>query len=218
MTASNPSRKPSLRAEQAAATRQRIAGSARLLFARQGYGATTLVQIAAEAGVAVQTVYAVYGSKAAILRGLAESVVRLPEAGELFAATMESTDPGRRLDLFAASIRRRWEWGYDVVRVSQDAATTDAAIRGDVEAVLETRRAGIGRLASSLEGALRPSVSVARAHALLDALSLPDVYAELIEIHGWSPDEFEAWLGETLRAQLLDQTEADRTTRTGQGA
>ena len=68
----------SLRAERATITRNRIARAARILFTDRGYGATTLVAIAAEAGVAVQTVYAVYGSKANILRTLLQALVSDP--------------------------------------------------------------------------------------------------------------------------------------------
>src|SRR5580704_1216270 len=56
------------RAQQARATRQRITGQALELFLRQGYAATTLDQIAASAGVAVQTVYFHFGNKATVLK------------------------------------------------------------------------------------------------------------------------------------------------------
>ena len=82
--------RPSLRAEQAAVTRRRIADAARLLFVRDGYGATTLQAIADEAGVAVQTVYAVYRSKPGILRELRDSIVFLPDAEERYREAMAS--------------------------------------------------------------------------------------------------------------------------------
>ncbi len=59
-----PARHPTLREERAQVTRRRIADAARRLFFRDGYAATTIARIATEADVAVQTVYAVYGSKA----------------------------------------------------------------------------------------------------------------------------------------------------------
>jgi AcrR family transcriptional regulator len=55
------------RQEQAAATRDRIADAARRLFASTGYGTTTMDAIAAEAGVAVRTVYSAFGAKREIL-------------------------------------------------------------------------------------------------------------------------------------------------------
>lgn len=49
-------------------TRRRIVAAATRLFAEQGYLDTTMAAIAAEAGVAVQTLYLRYGSKGAILK------------------------------------------------------------------------------------------------------------------------------------------------------
>src|SRR5262245_11953732 len=60
--------KTTKRAEQARATRRRIIGRARQLFLEQGYAATTVDQIAAAAGVAVQTVYFHFGSKRTVLK------------------------------------------------------------------------------------------------------------------------------------------------------
>lgn len=35
------------------------------------------------------------------------------------------------------------------------------------------------------------------------ALCRAEVYRELVGESGWSPDEYEAWLGEALKSQLL---------------
>jgi hypothetical protein len=46
---------------------------------------------------------------------------------------------------------------------------------------------------------------VDRAAAILRALCRAEVYRELVDESGWTPDEYEAWLGETLKGQLLSQ-------------
>jgi AcrR family transcriptional regulator len=58
----------SRRQEQAQETRRRIISAARGLFVTQGYRKATITQIAEEAGVAVETVYAAFGNKATLLR------------------------------------------------------------------------------------------------------------------------------------------------------
>ncbi|MEO8572216.1 MAG: TetR/AcrR family transcriptional regulator [Chloroflexota bacterium] len=198
-----PGQQPTLRAERAAVTHRRIAETARAMFSRQGYGATTLTAIAAEAGVAVQTVYAVFGSKAGILHALIGEVLHQPEADTLYEDAMQASGARQKLELFARSIRRRWEYGHDVVAISGDAASTDPAVRTEVERVLGIRRAGIGRFAATLAPAFAPGVDVDRANAILDALTLPAVYAEFIDVHGWTPDEYKIWLATSLRRQLL---------------
>lgn len=195
--------KLTLRAERAQVTRGRITTAARHLFARDGYGATTLRVVAAEAGVAVQTVYAVYGSKVGILRALRESAVAQPEAEAAFRDAMGEPSAARKLDLFARSIRLRWELAGDIVAIHRDASTSDPLVRPEVEAVLGVRRNGITALARSLEALVQPPMDAARAAAILDALTLPEVYAELVEVRGWTADEFEAWLAATFRSQLL---------------
>lgn len=198
-----PSQRPTLRAERAAVTRRRIAEAARAMFSRQGYGASTLTAIAAEASVAVQTVYAVYGSKAGILHALREEVLYQPEAGALFAAALQEQDSQLQVELFARSIRWRWEFGHDVVAILDDAASTDPTLRIEVDQALTIRRSGLARLAVLLGPGLAAGVDVDRATAILDALTLPAVYAEFIDVNGWTPDEYETWLATSLRQQLV---------------
>jgi len=199
-----PARRLTLRDERAQVTRRRIADAARRLFLRDGYAATTLAGIATEAGVAVQTVYAVYDSKAGILGALRESAMFQPEAEALYGEAMAETSPRRRLALFARSIRRRWELSGDIVSIHRDAGTADAEIRAGVAATLERRRGGLATLAATLDAALRPGVDVEKAAAVLDALTLPEVYAELVGVHRWTSDAYEAWLVAALVQELLD--------------
>lgn len=199
-------RGPTLREERAGLTRSRVAQAARRLFASRGYGATTLAAVAEEAGVAVQTVYAVYGSKAAILRTLREDVLNEPHAGAAFGQALAERDAGRRLVLFARSIRLRWEYGHDVVSINDVAGATDPKIRKDVEELLRVRRRGLARIARSIRAELAGGLSVVQAAALLDALTLPSLYAQLVAVHRWTPDRFEAWLAATLLRQLLGRS------------
>jgi AcrR family transcriptional regulator len=200
----------SLRADRAQVTRRRIAEAARLLFATRGYGATTLEAVASEAGVAVQTVYAVHRSKAGILRALLEAVMRQPEAEALYEQAMGEPRASRKVVLFARSMRNRWERGSDVVAIHEEAGRTEPAVRKDVERVLAVRRAGLKRLAGSLSSALKADVDKDRATAILDALTLPGLYRQLVELHGWTAEDYESWLAATLAQQLLGQRGARR--------
>ena len=195
--------RPTLRDERAAVTRRRIAEAARRLFRRDGYAATTLRAVAAEAGVAVQTVYAVYGSKAGILGALREGVVAQPEAGASFEAAMAEPSAARRLALFARSIRLRWELAGDIVAINEDAAMADAAIRAGVDEAVAARRRGIARFTRAMEDDLQPGIDVERSIALIHALTLYDLYAELVGVHGWTPDAYESWLAAALVREVL---------------
>ena len=197
----------SLRAEQAAVTTRRILDAARRRFGDAGYAATTLREIASEAGVAVQTIYAVFGSKASILRALRESVVTDPAASEAYAAALAATDLDEALGSFARSIRLRWEAGHDIVMINMKAAAADPGIRAEVAAADATRSGGIARLSQRL-GELDRGLDPRRVEALLDALTLTMVYEQLVANHGWSADDYESWLAGALRRDVRDSTQA----------
>src|SRR5260370_40265137 len=66
------------RQEQAAGTRRNILASAAKVFADRGYGRTTMESIAAAAAVGVATVYANFGTKAAIVAALIDQLAGDP--------------------------------------------------------------------------------------------------------------------------------------------
>ncbi len=191
-----------LRAERAQATRRRIAAAARRLFARDGYAATTLRDVATEAGVAVQTVYAVYGSKAGIMRALRDLATDQPEAGAAFAQAMQQQTAGESLALFARSIRLRWELAGDIVTILGDAATADAAIHEEVEVALRTRRAGVAKFVTAIHDRFGLAIDPERGTAITLALTMPELHAELVGVSGWTEDAYEAWLAVALRREL----------------
>jgi len=192
-------RRPTLREEQATVTRTRILDAARSLFFRDGYAATTLKAIAAEAGVAVQTVYAVFGSKPNILTELRWMVVELPEADAARIEAMHAPTLEARLSRFAHSIRQRWELAGDIVQVNQDAARTDPSLRSEIQPAEDRRQAGIAAFVRALAADLDLPIHIERATATVDALTMYQLYAQLVHVHAWSPDDYEAW----LKAQLI---------------
>jgi AcrR family transcriptional regulator len=199
----SPAPRPTLREERAAVTRRRILDAARLRFFEEGYAATTLKAIAAEAGVAVQTVYAVFGSKAAILDELRALVVNLPEADAEFRAAMAEPTPERRLARFAHSIRNRWELGGDIVRVHQDAVRVDPSLRPGIAAADARRHGGIAAFVRGIEADLGAAIDVERSIGVVNVLTLYAGYEELVSVQGWTPDAYEAWLRESLVAGVL---------------
>ena len=95
------------RQEQAAATRRSILDAAQQLFERQGYAATTMEAIAAEADVALKTVYIAFATKSGLLRALWDLLLKGDEdeaavdQREWFREVIEEPDPERQLRLNA---------------------------------------------------------------------------------------------------------------------
>ena len=194
------------RQRQALATRRLIVEAARELFLRRGYAATTIEAIAGKAGVAVSTVYAIFKNKRAILKEIRMAWHEQTRAREINARAAGEPDPARRLEMVANSNRRQWELGAGLVAIYQGAAAADREAAAELEEALRGRRSVLDRIVEGMEDmeeALRPDLDATRAAAILRALCRPEVYQELVGESGWSPEEYESWLGETLKRELL---------------
>jgi AcrR family transcriptional regulator len=191
------------RQRQALATRRLIAEAARELFLKRGYAATTMDAIAGEAGVAVSTVYAIFKNKRAILREIRMAWHERTRAREINEQAAQESDPTRRLEMVAHANRRQWEFGGTLVVIYQGAAAADREAAAELEEALRGRRAALDRVVWGMEEALHPGLGVETAAAILRALCRAEVYQELVDGSGWSPDAYEAWLAESLKSQLL---------------
>jgi len=195
-----------LRQKQALETRRSIAEAARSLFLSNGYGATSIEAIAARAGVAASTIYAVFRTKRAILREIRapwHEASRIREVA--YASPLLDMDPAERLRRLAHATRRQWETGSEVVTIYRSAAAIDTEAAAELDAALRGRRAALEAFAEGLRSSLRPGLSVERAAALLRSLCLAEVYEELVGSSGWSPDEYEEWLAGALARELLPE-------------
>jgi AcrR family transcriptional regulator len=170
-----------------------IAGSFRL-FATAGYGATSMEAIAAEAGVAVRTVYSAFGAKREILSFICEQW--LERARERAGEVLAEPDPARRLRGAAGWLRALYEAGFDVVMIFEAATDESAETRVLLRSKLAGRNQAMDAMIASLEGHLRAPVR--EVQAVYRALAAPGVYLELVEKSGWTPGEFERWVGDAL--------------------
>ena len=135
------------RASQARETRRSILQAAQELFVANGYAATTIQAIADRAGVAVQTLYAVFGTKRELLRQLIESTITdgtdpvpMAERAESRAVAAEPDDR-RRAEMDAAVGRAIIERVAPVVRVAEEAAASDPELAAMMEQVKAIRAA-----------------------------------------------------------------------------
>jgi AcrR family transcriptional regulator len=197
------SERVSHRRRQALETRRLIAHAARALFTENGYAATSVEAVAAEAGVSPRTVYAIFGTKKAILGAICEGW--LMEAGvmEAVATGLAEPDLGRRLALVAHSSRRQWESDRGVRLMLDGAAASDADVARMLAGWKEDRAGSFHQLVVGLEAQLRHGIESNRAGALIRALSGGEIYSELVHGERWTPAAYEAWLAGLLTDILL---------------
>lgn len=191
----------SYRQEQADATRVRIADAALGLFARDGYGATSIDGIAREAGVGTRTVYAAFGAKREILSVICERWLERARARERARDVLETADPVDRLRQSAAWLVALYSADFDVVRVLDAALDEDEETRALLTSKLRSRNRVMDQLIASVEPQL--VVPLADAQSIFRAYAATGVYGALVIDAGWSPSRFETWLADTLVAQLL---------------
>ncbi len=192
-----------LRQRQALETRHLIVEAARVLFFESGYATTSIEAIAARAGVAASTIYAVFKTKRAILREMRGPWHEASRIKEAVYSSPVDADPNERLRSLAHATRRQWEMGSQVVAIYRSAAAADREAAAELAEALKGRRAGLEAFAASLRSALRPGLSPERAAAIVRSLCLAEVYEELVGASGWANDEYEEWLADVLARQLL---------------
>jgi AcrR family transcriptional regulator len=199
------------RREQAEATRRDILAAAQRLFEAHGYAATTMAAIAAEAGVALKTVYVAFETKSGLLRALWHLLLRgdrddLP-VGEQpwFQEVMDEPDPERQLRMTARNSREVKQRAGALMEILRGAAPTDPDIATLWDRIQTDFHANQRAIVESLheKGALRPDLDVGSAADILWTLNHPNVWQLLVGERGWTPDRFEDWLADALCSQLL---------------
>jgi AcrR family transcriptional regulator len=203
-------RRTGLRREQVALTEQRVVEAATALFVDRGYVATSLLDVAAAAGVSPRTVYVRFHSKARLLERCIETSI----AGDVRTAglldgeearlSLESPTLHERIDAIVATTRAIMERSASLLAVGAQAAAVEPEIaameRVAMQRTLGDLRAIAERLAT--DGLLPPGVTAAVVTDLLWVLAGPRTMVSLTTDRGWTPARYATWLDATLRAFL----------------
>ena len=202
------------RAEQVAQTRRDIIATAGVLFRDHGYAGVSMPAIATDAGVAVETIYRAFGSKAGLFSAVVDAAVaggasraEVPVVERpAIRAIVEEPDPRRQVELYAATqpgIHRR---AGPLLRVLRDAAPTDPEL-GVALAVDRGQSAlGSGRVRRDARRPRRAASRTVRRGGRdgLWALTSLAVFDMLVGASGWTVERYERWLADRLIDVLLD--------------
>jgi AcrR family transcriptional regulator len=194
-----------------------IIAAASRLFVEQGYAATSIEEIAAAAGVSRATVFTSVGGKPTLLKSALDVAivgddepVALPQRSRSIAIRAEP-DARKYLAFYAelvTEIGGRLAGIYEAVR---GAAGADPDARGLWESHLAQRRQGAANVVGDVlrKGRLRAGVDRQAAADIIWLLNDPGLYHLLVRRRGWTPDHYQAWLGETMIRQLLPDENRD---------
>jgi AcrR family transcriptional regulator len=181
---------------QAEQTRAAVIAAASRIFAQRGWVATNMRDVAAEAGVSVETLYAAFESKAGLLKVVLDVAVVGDDEPVPFAARAEAAAMGVGLTLQA----RARIAAQVVTAINARIYRLDQALRqgAAVEAILAERlTAGeASRRVAVADGATlvaRRAVTEVEVDEIA-ALTSPAVYDMLVGSSGWSNAAYETWL------------------------
>jgi AcrR family transcriptional regulator len=182
--------------------------AARSLFIEQGYAATTMAEVAAAAGVAVQTLYYSFRTKGQLLIALVQYLA----SGDIEAAPM--SEPAWMRDALAAGsgvhvLELMIEHGTDIYHnVAEIASAVDEAL-GDPhvgqfwEGIARQRRAGMAALMGRVAALGELALPLERATDIAFVLASHETYRGLVISARWSERDYRSWILALLKDQLL---------------
>lgn len=198
------------RKDRALATRRRMTEAAYREFSRRGYARTTVDAVAALAGVAVQTVYFTFHTKAELLQAAYEHAVMGPEPvpphlSRWWRAAESAPDVSTALGYLVAGN----------IEVFERAAPLVWAVHGDEDArpTYEfnegLRRDGTEAMLSILAAKhdLRPGLTDRQGRDIMLTILGPLTYAMLTQELGWTSADYGSWARQALGREIFGVAE-----------
>ena len=197
---------------QANETRRHILEAARKLFMDRGYAGATAEAIAAEAGVAAQTIYSIFKNKKRMLVSLmnvspttgVEDHTPMSERPSVQAVSQER-DQRRQLEMFAQVVAANLDQFAVVSEIMADAAKTDPDLHRILQKLnkqrLEHMTLAVEQVAAN--GPFREKINEGYARDIVWALTSPEVFLLLTQERGWPKEKYAQWLADMLIRVLL---------------
>ncbi len=198
------------RAARARETRQRVVDAALRLFAAHGFAPTTMSAIAREAGVAVQTLYLAFGSKANILAAALDVAIvgddePVPLIERPWVQAMRAEPDGRRAVALmcreVTQLFRRVAPLHVAIRAATGDADVASLLERDQRSRFATQRAFVTILAA--KPGFNQALGEERAADLVYGLLSEAVYLLFCADRGWTVEAWTDWVAATLGGQLF---------------
>ena len=200
------------REEQARQTRSRICAAAAARFLDLGYAGATMRGIAEEAGVAVPTVEAAFGTKAGLLKAVIDAATAgddapVPMLERAWAARVRAaSDASGVAAEFAGTLTEAAQRTAGLVLAALDAARLDPDIAEVAAQLVRQREVMAAWLVGQLtaRSPLRSGTGRDEAIDTVWLLMDPAVFTRLTVQRKWTAMQFRAWFTDTVTRLLLD--------------
>jgi AcrR family transcriptional regulator len=170
--------------------------------------------VAAEAGVATETVYAHFPSKRALFQAVIDLAVVGDDQPIALAERAEFAKIGRGTREARIAAAAKLLTGVHMrtaafAKVIREAAHSDQEIAGILESTRERQRRDV---TAAIELIVGREVGETDRDGVW-ALTSPEVYLLLVEVSGWSADRYEAWMNKMLRSAVPRSSSEGRALR-----
>ena len=192
-----------LRAQRAEETRTALIAAATRSFTERGWFGTGMREVAADAGVSTETLYSHFSSKRRLLDAVIDIAVvgddrPLAVAERPEFAAMAQGSRSERISAAAQLIAVIHARTAAFAKVIREAASSDAQIAEVLRATRERQRRDVG---AGIELILERQPTAAERDGVWAMVS-PELYLLLVEESDWTPEQYEAWMAETLERVL----------------
>ena len=191
------------RAEQARQTRAAVTDAAKRLFLRDGFAATTVAAVAAEARVSVETVYKGFGGKPGLVRAICEN--ELAGGEQRTGLPLTEPDPPTVIRGWGSLSAEVAPQVAPILLLLRAAAATDpvmAELQSEMDAGrLRRMTRNAAHLAEA--GHLRDGITVQHAAEILWAYTSPELYEMLVLARGWPLEHYGDFIADAVIAALL---------------
>jgi AcrR family transcriptional regulator len=200
----------SRRRNQARENRARIVEAARRRFLGDGYAATTLAAIAADADVSVETVYKAFRNKAGVLKAVFDVAVAgddepVPLGERGFVADIEAEPvPAAKLAVYARHLAETMPRTAPIQLLVRATAPLDPDIDAVWRQMQHERLAGMTAFAAHLaeSASLRNDVDADTARDVLWTYISVELYELLVIERTWTVDRYRDFVAAALTAAL----------------
>lgn len=199
------------RQARALESHMQIIEAARELFIENGYSGVSIESVARKSKTSPETIYSVFKNKRTLLArtmdlaaGTGDSPIPLMLRSYIQEVTAER-DQRKQIQMFAGRMQMFFSQTAPLVEVLRDAAKTEPEIKKLLNKYLDDRYQGMGFFIDCLlaNGSLRNGTNKLSAVETIWALTSAEIYNLLVIDRGWSEEEYEVWLSDTLTRLLL---------------
>ncbi len=199
------------RRDKALATRRKIIHAAESEFAESGFHGATIASIAKRAGVAAQTVYFVFHTKAELMSAVIDNAVMgedepvIPQDTEWWAAMQAAKAADDALRTFVRGSAPLFARASTMSEILRGAALTDEEVRRTHEQHEELRRIGFREVIEIVagKGELAAGLTTETATDVFMTMYGDSTYYLMTVERGWSHEQVVEWLCDALPAVLL---------------